>query len=194
MTKIVPPTIPDITREEANHLLLEFARKHSKSTTFFPQFLLLGRRGYYRDSMGESGKNDRGIYDDAIILITPTTFAAFNANTDPSIKRKNIAVLRSGLWYYRIGIHNLSKEKSRQYKALVQADQVIVDRDAGKQGDIGFFGINIHKGSYSTTSSEGCQTIFPDQWQSFISTVEMEMKRHGVTKIPYVLTERANTV
>lgn len=113
---------------------------------------LLGVRGYYQDTMGAVGKNDRGIYDDAIFLVTPTGYAAFNANTDPSVTRTGVAVLKPGLWLYKIGIHGLNKPKPKRYKALVQAAPVTVTRD-GQGDDTGWFGINIHRGSETTTSS-----------------------------------------
>jgi lysozyme len=157
------------------------------------EFALLGRRGYYRDTMGEPGKNDRGIYDDAMILVTPTAYITYNANADPSIRRPRVAVLVAGVWSYRIGIHNISKSKDRQYKALVQAAEVTVRRDQSIT-ESGWFGINIHRGGWNTTSSLGCQTIYPPQWDSFIATVELEMKRHARKRIPYVLTERDDAV
>ncbi len=33
---------------------------------------ILGMRGYFQDSMGTPGRNDRGIYDDATIVISPS--------------------------------------------------------------------------------------------------------------------------
>lgn len=150
--------------------------------------VLLGVRGYYRDSMGAVGRNDRGIYDDALFLISPSGVVAFNANTDPSVSRKGIASLKPGTWLYKVGIHGLSKPANRRYTALVQADKVTVQRDnAGEQ--TGYFGINIHKGGHATTSSLGCQTIYPKQWEAFISLVKSELQRHGQKTIPYILIE-----
>jgi len=150
---------------------------------------LVGIRGYYRDSMGEVGKNDRGIYDDAIFLISPNAYATFNANTDPSIRRKGIAVLKPGVHRYRKGKHGLSKPGGG-YPALRPAtpgEQLPVTRD--ETGDSMGIAINIHKGGYRTTSSEGCQTIYPSQWASFISLVYSEMDRAGQKTIPYLLVE-----
>lgn len=173
---------------------------------------VLGRRGYYRDTMGKPGVNDWAIYDDAIVVVTPTSFVSFNANTDPSKHHRGVAVLEPGVWLYRIGVHNASKPSPphERYTALVQADEVIVHRedteafeksyvdpDMGKcLGDgrwQGFFGINVHHGGYHTTSSEGCQTIYPDQWDAFITLVQLEFQRHQLTTIPYVLTVRDAT-
>jgi lysozyme len=150
---------------------------------------LVGIRGYYRDSMGEVGKNDRGIYDDAIFLVSPNAYATFNANTDPSIRRKGIAVLKPGVHRYRKGKHGLSKPGGG-YPALRPAtpgEQLPVTRD--ETGDSMGIAINIHKGGFRTTSSEGCQTIYPSQWESFISLVYSEMDRAGQKTIPYLLTE-----
>lgn len=148
---------------------------------------LVGIRGYYRDTMGAPGTNDRGIYDDAIFLLAPNCFAAFNANTDPSVTRTRMAVLTAGLWKYKVGTHGLSRPAAQQYTALVQAGEVTVLRD-GTGPDTGHFGINIHRGGRGTTSSRGCQTVWPDQWPAFIALVRSELKRAGQTVIPYLLT------
>jgi lysozyme len=149
---------------------------------------LLGVRGYYRDSLGIVGRNDRGIYDDAIFLCSEEVFAAFNANVDPSIFRFGIASLQPGLYLYKLGIHGLSRPKHLRYRALVQASEVIVKRD-GEGTERGYFGINIHRGNRNSTSSAGCQTIHPAQWGAFIALVESEMKRVKVNRIPYLLIE-----
>lgn len=155
-----------------------------------PPLALVGIRGYYLDTMGAPGKNDRGIYDDAILLISKEAYVAFNANTDPAAYRKGVANLKPGLWQYKLGIHGLSKPKDKQYEALVQAAPVTVTRD--QQGDdTGYFGINIHRGGYNSTSSLGCQTIFPDQWPAFIALVKSELKRTGLKTLPYLLVDAA---
>ena len=148
---------------------------------------IVGCRGYYRKTAEE---NTRGIYDDAIFIVTPETFAAFNANVDPSVFRRGIATLTKGVWQYKVGIHGLSKPKDRQYTALVQAGEVVVSRD-GQGAEKGWFGINIHRGSNAGTSSLGCQTIVPAQWDAFISLVQSELKRHGQKVIPYLLTDES---
>lgn len=176
---MLPSSRPQLTRDAVSQLL----SKHSVG-----EFALVGIRGYYLNNMGKPGANDRGIYDDAIFLITPNVFAAFNANVDPSVFRKRIATLKPGLWWYKIGVHGLSKPRYRQYRALVQASPVTVTRD-GAGEESGFFGINIHRGGKATTSSEGCQTLPTEQWSSFFGLVESEMKRCEKTAIPYLLTD-----
>lgn len=152
---------------------------------------LLAIRGYYSKTFAPEG-NNIGVYDDAIFLVSENGYYPFNANTDPSTLKPRVARLKAGTWWYRLGIHNISKAKHRQYPALVQAAPVTVSRY--KTGDdTGWFGINIHKGSRNSTSSDGCQTIPPDQWNSFYELVKMEMNRAGVKKIPYVLVDKSDT-
>lgn len=182
---MLPPGRPEMGRHMAEMLLT------SKGVT---EPALLARRGYYLDTMGVPGQNDRGIYDDAIMLVTPTSYVTFNANCDPSRYQPRVAVLKAGVWQYKVGIHGLSKPKDKQYTALVQAGEVTVLRDNAEEGkppveDTGYFGINIHCGSHNSTSSLGCQTIYPEQWEAFIALVQLEMKRHEMREIKYVLTE-----
>ncbi|KQN25521.1 hypothetical protein ASE86_04650 [Sphingomonas sp. Leaf33] len=160
---------------------------------------IVGIRGYYTASMGEPG-NDRGIYDDAIFLVSPAFFGAYNGNTDPSRYRagtasgpgKGMARLMPGLWM--VHTFDLHRGKSAPpYLALCQRKgPVSVTRDGVDQPVSGNFGINIHCGRKNGTSSEGCQTIYPDQWQSFIQSAQDQARRFlGVNwshaTIPYAL-------
>ena len=146
-------------------------------------FFVAGIRGYYRNLLGAPGINDRGIYDDALFLVSPFGFASYNGNTDPSRVRKGrgtgaakgMAVLKPGLWRaYRFGLHR------GQYLALVQTGgPVTVLRDGDPPyPDTGLFGINIHRGGWNTTSSLGCQTVHPAQWPAFIALAQDLAKRH----------------
>lgn len=183
--KVVPPRRPQLPREEAA-LILD---KHD----IHEGVALLGIRGYYKNTLGIPGKNDRGIYDDAILLIARESYITFNANTDPSIRRPKVAVLQPGVWLYKMGIHGLSKPEAQRYKALVQAGPVCVLRDEAS-ADTGWFGINIHRGGVRSTSSLGCQTVFPSQWDLFIAATEAELKRQNQRVIPYVLIEERENI
>lgn len=154
---------------------------------------LVGIPGYYLNTMGKKNVNDRGIYDDAIILVSPTAYATFNANCDPSAyrpktsSRQGVATLKPGTHLYRKGKHGISRGPG--YNALRPAtpgERLPVTRDGDSNQDAYGVAINIHRGGYNTTSSEGCQTIYPTQYDAFISLVYAEMARHGQTTIPYV--------
>ena len=179
---MIPKDRPRIERQTTEQLLR--LRKVSDPVC------LVGIRGYYRDTMGAVGKNDVGLFDDAIILVSPNVHAAFNGNVDPTRlgwnakAGKPMAQLRSGVYRYKIGLHGLRTKKP--YKALVQAGPVTVMR--GDKEETGFFGINIHAAG-NTTSSEGCQTVpkAGGQWDALIALTESELKRNNAKTLSYVL-------
>ena len=176
-------TRPKLSREELEKMIDAYTAQEPVK--------LVGIRGYYEKTMGDPGKNDRGIYDDAIFLITPNKFFSFNANTDPSVFRKGIATLMPGLHYYKKGKHGLSRPGGG-YDALrpdTRDESLPVLRDGDTRPTRGI-AINIHKGSYNSTSSEGCQTIHPDQWIQFINEVYQAMDMEGQKRIPYLLIEQ----
>jgi hypothetical protein len=178
---IVPKSKPQLKRDEALSYLSPYNLKDY-------QVILLGVRGYYKQTMGNPVKNDHGIYDDAIFIIGPDMFMSFNANTDPSVLNKKLAILKPGLHMFCKGNHGISRPGGG-YPALRPATQG--ERLPVIRGGIDDFGIaiNIHKGGYGQTSSEGCQTIYPAQWDDFIGNVYLLMSRHKQKKIPYVLVE-----
>lgn len=154
------------------------------------KIILVGVRGYYLDSMGKPNQNDRGMYDDAIFIVSDDKFVSFNANTDPSRFSNGIALLNVGVHLYKKGLHGISKKNP--YPALRPAtpnEGLPVTRDGRGQG-VGI-AINIHKGSLTTTSSLGCQTLYPTQWKEFIDTVYLDMDKYDQKIIPYVLVEQA---
>ncbi|MBX3253903.1 MAG: hypothetical protein KF862_07145 [Chitinophagaceae bacterium] len=175
-------TPPKITLRELKEKISGFS---------FPESVyMVGIRGYYLNSMGKEGENDRGIYDDAIILVAPNLYQTYNANTDPSKYRKGIATLVPGLHYYRKGKHGITKPGGG-YPAL-RPDNIREELPVARDGQEGIFkgiAINIHKGGYTTTSSEGCQTVYPSQWDAFITNVYKAMDREGQRRIPYILIE-----
>jgi lysozyme len=182
--KMLPPSRPQITRVDALKLVAGF------DLTKYPVFLV-GIRGYYKDTMGKPGVNDRAMYDDAVCLVTPEGFTTFNFNTDPSRFKKGIAVLKApGMYLYRVGMHGISGPNP--YEALRQYGDVTVIRDGGVEvtdNERNRFWIDIHRGGYGTTSSLGCQTVPPDQWIEFFKSVKTAMKQHGQDTIPYCLVE-----
>ena len=167
MSNTVPASRPQITPQAL------FEKMHAAHPgVTLPEFFICGIRGYYQDTMGEPGVNDRKIYDDAIFLVGQNELISFNGNTDPSAFKLEIANLKPGIWpVYKFDLHK------GQYLALCQrAGKVTVIRD-GTGEDTGMFGINIHRGGNWTTSSLGCQTIPPTQWEDFINYAQVMAKK-----------------
>lgn len=204
---------PQITRAELEDMIVKAGYQVPDKA------MIVGIRGYYKDSMGKPGANDRGIYDDAIILISPDYFEAFNGNTDPSKYQAGIASLKSGLYDYKQGIHgmhhlNVDNAKDKEaydwllahpgsdhpdaayrltYWAFRQNGNVTITRDGGKEQTDSLatrFWIDIHRGGINTTSSEGCQTIIPDEWPWFRKTGYELMNKAGQPAISYLLLEK----
>ena len=179
---------PRITREEVKKIL----EANGADTN---QVCLLGVRGYYLDSMGVEGKNDRGIYDDALIWFLPDGFMTYRANTDPSRYRKGygtsnstkgMASLKTGKWSYKMGMHN----GSVPHQAFRQAEKVTVIRDGNPNyPDTGWFGINIHRGGNTGTSSLGCQTVPKETWDSFKRLGYAELEKYDQKTFDYVLID-----
>lgn len=180
MTSIVPASVPQIKLPELLQLL-------GDQKPVVPVFLV-GKRGYYLNTMGEAGKNDRGIYDDAIILVSPTAYLTVNANCDPSAFRKGVASLVPGTHWYRKGKHGISRPGGGYpaFRPATSREELPVTRDGQTGVSIGV-AINIHKGAFNSTSSLGCQTVYPPQWLPFQTLAYAEMDRHNQSRIPYVL-------
>lgn len=184
---MIPPARPKATREQ-----VLAAASASWATIFrkepLPDMFLFGVRGYYRDTMGKPGTNDRGIYDDAIFVVGPQSFGAFNANTDPSAYRPGIATLRPGWHPYRPGYHKRGKPTGHPaFRPATAGEALPVDRDGLAAPSPGI-AINIHRGGAHSTSSEGCQTIPPTQWDAFFNLALLEMERAGLKRLWYGLT------
>lgn len=202
MHEIVPPATPKLGREK----VLELVTEAGHELPAFP--FLVGQRGYYSRTMGPTAGNDIAIYDDALFLVERMGMIAYNFNADPGAHAPGMANLKPGLWLYRPGIHNISKDPKTHphYEALVQAAPVVVVRD-GQGEDRGLFGINIHCGGWNVVSSLGCQTVPPAQWgdkftpapRDFMPTIHRALAREGrdttdndKNHLAYVLTTTAD--
>ena len=126
-------------------------------------------RGYYLDSMGRPGGNDRGIWDDAMFVVWPDGIARFQGNTDPSGYRKGQGTGRSkGMAVLKPGIHRYGKGKHKGRLAFRQCEPFTVVRDGDPPYEHKeWHGINLHSGGYTSTSSLGCQTLTAKTWSTF---------------------------
>lgn len=184
---MIPKSKPKAPRHVVESAALESWR-HDPLREPFPDFYVLGVRGYYRDTMGEPGVNDRGLYDDAIFVVGPETFVAFNANVDPSAFRKGIASLAPGWHPYKPGKHGITRPGGGYpaFRPATKNEELPVTRDGVSVPWPGV-AINIHRGGWKSTSSEGCQTIHPSQWDAFHALVTMELKKSGLKQFRYGL-------
>jgi lysozyme len=143
-------------------------------------------RGYYYDDHSD---NKRAIYDDAMFVFGSETFAAFNANTDPSVFRKGIASLVPGVHRYRPGKHKISSPSGYPaFRPATKDEELPVTRDGIVNPTPGV-AINIHRGSMNGTSSLGCQTIPPSQWSAFQKLLMLELKKSGQDSFNYYLLD-----
>ena len=193
MSKIIPPKKP----QRGLAWLQDAIDEGRKSKNFHKgdRIVLVGVRGFYRDSMGVKGANDRRIFDDAFFWVDLETgfVASYNGNTDPNGVRKGkgtgsskgMASLKPGVWRSKPGKH-----KGR--KAFVQAVPFTVIRDGinGDYEDTGWFGINTHDASDTSTSSLGCQTTPGSQWVDFRETGYKLLDKAEQDEYPYILIER----
>ena len=135
-------------------------------------------RGYYLNSMGKKGVNDRAMYDDAIFVVSPDGIQPFNGNSDPSVFRKRVATIKANQAIrYRSGMHGYSR-KGGPYPAFRQDRICTVYRD-GVGDDTGMFHVNLHRGGVNGTSSLGCLTVPPHQWDEFHDLVSRLLKKYG---------------
>ena len=175
---IVPGSRPKQTREQTETVLRQ-------NLMTLDNAVLVGVRGYYLDSMGKVGRNDQAQYDDAIFLISPTIYKTFNANTDPQKAGYKHAMLSPGKYEFYKGKHKGKYDALRPYPEGVRLP-------CTRDGVVSTCGAtNIHKGGYRDTFSEGCQTIWPDQYAEFIRLVYGEMTKYGQKTIRYLLIENS---
>ena len=106
---IAPQERPRLSATELRNRIESYAIDRTK----FP-VVVVGIRGYYKNSMGAPSVNDRGIYDDAIFIESAQVMIAFNGNTDPSKYRtgsgtgsaKGMATLDPGAWFvHKFDLH-----------------------------------------------------------------------------------------
>lgn len=181
-----PQQSADITREVIKQHLHLIPAEHQGDAT-----VLLGVRGYFLDSKGKVGENDRGVFDDALFVVSPRGVWSFNANVDPSIyKHRRASYKANQAVSFKQGIHGWSKPPNRRYKAFEQVSVADVHRD-NFGPDRGDFHMNIHRGSSSGgTSSAGCITVpYGEQWDQFFERACEEMDQDAQDLIWLILLE-----
>ena len=166
---------------------------------------VLSVRGYYLDSMGKRGANDRRVYDDASFIVTPDGVSRFQFNTDPNGYRPGFGKGASkGMAMLRKGVHRMGEGYHKGYPAFVQCEKFTVIRDGTPPyADCGHHYIHLHSGGHYSTSSLGCQTVPRRTWKRYKMVLSNALRRfdnplqvnsRGVTvpSFDYVLVEEVD--
>lgn len=184
MSRMTPPNRPQQSAEKSRAILALHGVDTSKAA-------ILCMRGYFRDSMGKVGVNDRGIYDDAIFVVTPTEHKSFWANTDPTRYKHGVAMIKPGVYPYKFGYHKYGQPTGHPaLRPATPGEALPVWRDGIENPRPGI-ACNIHRGGRTTTSSEGCITVHPDHWDVFYVMARRVAQDFGqVQNIPVCLIEQ----
>lgn len=189
---ILPWSKPKATRERviaAARRQWHLDQRKQQTQRALPELFVCGVRGYYRDTMGQPGVNDRNLYDDALFVVGPDTFAGFHGNTDPSPFRPGVATLIPGCYPYRPGMHGISKGNGYPaFRPATHGERLPVTRDGSDEITTGV-ALNIHRGGWKNTSSLGCQTIHPAEWTAFHALLHHALKNTQLKRFWYILTE-----
>lgn len=178
MTAIIPKSRPKATRSDVLKYVDDSGCGLNLNNS---PVLIVGVRGYYKRTMGDPYRNDRNLYDDAIFILAPNEFHAYNANVDPSTYRKGIATLVPG-------VYDVVKWRHKGKYAALQIVKDTVARDGQTKLDTGRHGINFHYGgSYTTTGSEGCMTFPRPQFWQFQGHVYELMDHYGLSRAKFLL-------
>jgi hypothetical protein len=152
-----------------------------------PAVVVIGVRGYFKDTLGKKGANDWNLYDDAFLVRAQgDLLATFNANVDPSRQRANQAQLVPGLYHFYRGQH---KGRIRAFRAYPEGVKLRCKRQQadGWEYDAYCQYINIHDGGLNDTWSLGCQTapgakaasVWGNQFAEFRDLVYRLMDQHA---------------
>ena len=169
---------------------------HDIATLLTKPLFCVGLRGLFSLTIGAPG-NDLNAYDDALYIVRPKkdgldpTVTSFNFNTDPTRygwnagAGKYMARLKPGAYKMRRRLHG-----GRYWAYGQDGSPMTVERidSTGKirATETGDFGIDLHPGGHTTTSSEGCQTLPPeDQWPE----ADALLRSINGAWFPYVLLE-----
>ena len=190
----IPKRLPDPSWP-ALRARLEAAGHDTDRLLKLPLFVV-AVRGLFSLTIGAPG-NDINVYDDGLYVVQPAAngdpvVKTWNANTDPTRYGRNahaggkfMARLKPGFWWMQERLHG------GRYRAFGQCESpVTVERidEAGnvRQTETGCFGIDLHPGGINSTSSEGCQTVPRETWESLYNLIYKVMKR---APFPYILMD-----
>lgn len=176
MSSKIPKSRPKQTRDETAAILARYGIDPSQ------EIALLGVRGYYSTTFGKTG-NDINVYDDALFVISPDTYKAYNFNTDPARSGKKLAMLSAGLYEFYKGKH---KGKYNALRPYPEGVRLPCTRD-GVKSLCG--ATNIHRGGQNDTWSEGCQTIPEPQFSEAMPLIYKQMTKYGQKTIKYALVD-----
>jgi hypothetical protein len=188
----MPQSRPKITDQEVDKLADYFFDSVEK-----PPVVVFAVRGYY-SKMGNTSENEFGIYDDAWLVYEKGNLVkTFNANTDPTKARKDLATLPPGVYTFYKGRHRNRIDAFRAYPEGVKW-RCVRQNSKGQWLESWCSHINAHDGGrpdvkgFADTWSLGCQTSY--QFVEFRDLVYKLMTKHNQKILTYVLmTENTMT-